>query len=110
MSKNTMEIIPSKKQSGTLYEMELKFKISIELKEINDIMSNFGFDEKAGLKDVIELTMHQIVPFIPDEEIIQKYTEMIKENYLKNNKEFSCSSCKFCGYNYLYAVKAKTKN
>lgn len=97
-----------KEQTRNLfYEMELKFRLDIELKEINDIMSSFGFSEKAGLRDAIEVTMKQVVPFIPDETVINEYSKAIKENYLKNHKEFSVSACKFCGYNYLYAVEVK---
>ncbi len=107
--KKLKRLTTSEQGRGIFYEMELKFRLSIELKGINDIMSNFGFTEKVGLKDAVELTMKQIVPFIPDDEVIKEYSKMIKENYLKNNKDFLCSACEFCGYNYLYAVEIENE-
>lgn len=97
---------PKDQGRSIFYEMELKFKLSIEFKEINDIMVAC-FNEKASLKSTIELTIKQVVPFIPDDEILAEYAKMIQEHYLRNNKEILCSSCVFCGYNYLYIVKTE---
>lgn len=102
---NTKNIVlVSEQKRDKFYEMELKFKLDIELKEINDMMSMFGFYEKAELKDSVEVTMHQIVNFIPDKNVIASYEKTIQENYFKNDKKFSCNRCRFVGYNYLYAV------
>lgn len=100
------KIVPvTEQKKDRLYEMELKFSLDVELKEINDIMSSFGFQEKAGLKDVIEVSMKQVVNFIPDEETIAKYEKTIQENYFKKDTELSCSNCRFKGYSYLYQIE-----
>lgn len=106
MAENTKTRILSPKEQGReiLYEMELKFRLDIELTGINDIMSGFGFTEKAGLKDAVTVSMKQVTPFIPDDETINEYSKIIKENFLKEHKDFSISACKFCGYGYLYAI------
>lgn len=89
------------------YEMELVFKLSVEFTEINDMMSDFGFNEVLGANDAVEIKMHQVIPFVPDNETLEKYCNVIKENYLKENSRFSCVSCRFIGYNYLYAITLK---
>lgn len=85
-----------------MYEMELRFKLTMGFKEVNEIAHLCGFKEKLVAKDAITVTMKQTVPFIPNEETIKQYAEVIKKGY--NGKELTCEECVFDGYTYIREI------
>lgn len=84
-------------KQDTYYEMELVFKLNIEV--IGVIGANY----------TIEIKMHQVAPFVPDKETIQKYADVIKETYLKSSTELTCTTCEFDRYNYLYMIETPSE-
>lgn len=105
MNKNITPIPIKEQYQGQWYHMRLKFKIDLELSEINRIMHDCGADETLISKDIGTITMDQTVSFIPDEQILYEYETAIQKNYFKNNPNLSIHACRFIGYEYLYPIK-----
>lgn len=82
-----------------LYEMEMIFSASVGFKEINDIMSQMGCNDKLQIKDALKFSIKQVLPAIPDEEYLQKVADVIKEEY--QNGQYNITECHFEGYKYL---------
>lgn len=93
----------TKKSASTFYKMCLLFKLSLGLKAVNDITAACGFSEKLIAENIATIKMRQTVPFIPTDEIIAEYAQTIKDNYVSD--KFTCESCTFDGYEYLYPIK-----
>lgn len=78
-----------------VYEMEMEFEVVIGLKEINNLMSSFGFNEKACARGNF-ISIKQTVPFVPDNDYLEKVSNVIKEGY--NNDKLEILECRFVGY------------
>lgn len=105
MSEQKLIPIPVKDQrKDVLYSMQMRFKIDIDLKAVNKIAQECGFDEKLAVKNAKHVTLQQTLRFIPDDNLIKKYENIIKEEYLKDNPNIGIHDCKFNGYDYLYPV------
>jgi len=87
-----------------MYEMELEFSLDLGLKEINDFAAMFGIQEKMVLKDARQMTLKQTVPFIPDDKIIQKYIDTIKEAEFE---KFTIEDCRFVGFKRIKEIEIK---
>lgn len=85
-----------------IYKMCLKFKLSLGLKEINAITIACGFPEKLVAENITTITLTQTVPFIPSDETLTKYAQIIKDNY--ESDKFTCEKCVFDGYEYIHPV------
>lgn len=96
-------------ENSTLYDMCMLFNLDINIKPINDIMNHCGITEKIIAEKAITVKITQTVSFIPTDETIKKYEDIIKENYSKNEKCF-CEKCTFAGYEYLRPVSTKHSN
>lgn len=109
-NENLEELINELTQNATsqtkLYKMKLKFKLTLGLKKINDMTAMCGLSEKAIVPDAITITMTQTVPFVPTDEEIDKYAEIIKDGYKTEN--FTCEDCKFDGYEYFKEITPKS--
>lgn len=86
-----------------LYEMCLLFDLDISLKSMNDILKQCGFSEKPIAQNAMEVTMTQTLPFIPDDDVIKKYEDVIKQNY--ETDSLICENCKFKGFKYIHVKK-----
>lgn len=91
-------------QTGILFDMKLRFKLALELTELNAIANLCGITERAVIKDAAVLYMTQTVPFIPDKKTLDEYAQVLKRNYMACNKNVAIHNCVFDGYEYLYAV------
>lgn len=78
-----------------VYEMEMEFECTVGLNDINNFMGGFGFNEKFGVNGPI-LTLKQTLPFIPNDEYIQKVENILREHY--RTEKIEILSCKFKGY------------
>ena len=88
-----------------LYRMKLKFALTFQFKDLNQILNQCGFlDEYPEVKDAKIVSIEQTVPFIPDETVLEKYKTAIQENYQSNT--LICTDIRFLGYEYLMPVKA----
>ena len=88
-----------------LYRMKLKFALTFQFKDLNQILDQCGFlNEHPEVKDAKIVSIEQTVPFIPDEATLEKYKVAIQENYQTNT--LVCTDIRFLGYEYLMPVKA----
>lgn len=79
-----------------VYEMIMEFEITVGLKDLNDLLCRVGGPgEKIGVAGY-SLTLTQTIPFVPNDEYINKVTAIIKEKYKPNNLEIL--ECRFNGY------------
>ena len=85
-----------------MYRMKLNFKLDLGIKEINNFLEICG-GNPVFVENAATVSLEQEVSFIPTEEIIKKYEEIIKSNYSKGEK-IECVDCRFAGYEYLYEV------
>lgn len=98
--KNAIELIENnEKEALTLYEMRLTFSLDLGLKDINSIAKSAGIHEKMLVKNAQKMKLTQTVPFIPNEETLQEYANVIKNNY--QSESFTCEACKFIGFDYI---------
>lgn len=96
------------KENVTVYKMCLKFKLSMSIKELNDLNAMYGLLGKIVVPDAITVRMTQTLPFIPTEETIHEYEKVIKENY--RSEKLICEDCRFDGYEYIHTVDATKGN
>lgn len=89
----------NEKETLTLYEMRLTFSLDLGPKDINSIAENAGIHEKMLVRNAQKMKLTQTVPFIPDEETLQEYANVIKNNY--QSESFTCEACKFIGFDYI---------
>ena len=103
--KKTIRLIPipvENQNKDTLYKMKLNFAIDIGIKSLDRVLRECGFSERPTLKNAINYTIEQTVPFIPDKETIQTYCDIIKK---EKQNSINIRSAVFTGYEYLYPVK-----
>ena len=95
-------IQPEKQPKDRLYDMEIIFSLDVGLKSVDNILQECGFMEMPTSTRTHVLS--QVVPFIPDEELLKRYARIIKETFEKNG-EISCRSVRFAGYRKLLMVE-----
>ena len=100
MKKQIVAVNDQKKDR--LYHMKLLFKVDLAFKTINEIAEICGMSEKAMARNAATADIEQVVPFIPDNETIDKYAQVIKENY--ETKDLAAENVTFTGYEFLYEV------
>lgn len=79
-----------------MYDMILKFKLTLGLKDFNKVLESMLLNEKAVIEDGLVFRLRMKLPQIPDEQLIQKYAEIIKKGY--ESEKFSVEKCKFDGF------------
>ena len=89
-------------EMGKAYEAEMVFTASVGLKEINDIMHQFGCDGSLQIKDAIKIKLKQTFVSLPDEEYIRRVAEIIKTNY--ETERFNITDIQFDGYKYIREI------
>lgn len=95
--------IPVKDQkTDTLYKMKLNFAVDVGISSLDNMLHECGFSERPTLKNAVNYTIEQTVPFIPDKETIQTYCDIIKK---EKQDRITIRSVVFTGYEYLYPVK-----
>ena len=87
------------------YEMEMVFSVSVGLRQINDIMAQFGCNDELQIKDAVQVSVKQVLSAIPNDEYIRTVAEAIRKTY--KSKDFTCTDCKFKGYKYLREITIK---
>lgn len=103
--KKTIRLVPipvEDQNKDTLYKMKLNFALDIGIKSLDGILHECGFSERPTLKNAVNYTIEQTVPFIPDKETIQTYCDIIKK---EKQNSINIRSAVFTGYEYLYPVK-----
>lgn len=92
-----------------LYEMSLKFTASAGLKSLDDMLSSaFPGEGLPRLKDAVTVRMRQVLPVVPDADMIEAYAASIQKAY--SERDTTLHDVKFEGYDYLRVVEAVDKN
>ena len=78
--------------------MKMNFLLDMGIAEINHLLEMCGGD-KVFIENALNVSIEQTVPFIPTDEHLQKYCEILKKNY--TNEKVECIECRFAGYEYL---------
>lgn len=84
------------------YEMEMTFSASIGFREINDMLSHMGMEERLQIKDALKISLKQVLPCIPDEDYLRQAAQIIKETY--RTRVFTITECHFVGYRYIREI------
>lgn len=96
--------VPAGEQIKTqLYEMSLKFTASAGLKSLDDMLSSaFPGEGLPRLKDAVTVRMRQVLPVVPDADMIEAYAASIQKAY--SERDTTLHDVKFEGYDYLKVV------
>lgn len=88
-----------------MFKMRLRFKLSISVTELDQLLRMFpdGMNATPVAKDCILARMDMTVPFIPDDIVIAKYIDIIKETYTAGGR-LTVRDCVFDGFEYLRPV------
>lgn len=92
----------SEQPKDKLYRMSIKFVADLTPVKIADIMKDFGFDETPIFRKAITTRIVQTCPFIPDEETLGKYADILNGT---QEGEFKLANATFDGYDYIYMVE-----
>ena len=85
-----------------LYNMEMKFELFMGLKKTDPLMDLLGYN--AGTEIAKQtVTISQTLPFIPDEEYIEKVKGVLIEGY--ETDSLIVIKCEFKGYSKLLEVQ-----
>lgn len=95
---------PSAQHTGMLYEMSIRFKAHAQSKQLNALLDGTGFPEKPTAMDAVVTRIVQTVPFIPDDETLAKYAQVIQDGKNGSGSDVLLTGNKFDGYDYIYAV------
>lgn len=90
-----------------LYEMQMEFELQLSLKTVNKFMNDMGMDGKMVSGGHI-FTIDQTIPFIPDDEYLEKVCNVIKNSFNKDS-ELEVVSCNFKGYTKFLEKKVETE-
>lgn len=95
---------PSAQHTGMMYEMSIRFKAHAQSKQLNELLDGTGFHEKPTAMDAVVTRIVQTVPFIPDDETLAKYAQVIQNGKNASDSDVLLAGNKFDGYDYIYAV------
>lgn len=87
-----------------LYEMSLRFICDAVPKDIADMLDFCGMQETPVIKNALTLRITQTINFIPDDNVIAAYMEMLTAENNNSNKNTKITNIRFDGYDYIYAV------
>ena len=83
-----------------MYAMKLKFNCGLSLKSMNTMCDALNMPRPV-VQNAMVITLKQTLPFIPNDETIEKYKEALMK---ANMKEAEIESVEFAGYDYLKEV------
>lgn len=83
--------------------MKLVYAVNILPVAINDISVHLGIDNIFPAL-ISEIAIEQTVPFIPDEDILQKYANIIINEINTSEKDIFAKSATFLRYDYLHEI------
>lgn len=85
-----------------MYEMSMRFKLDISPLYIKKQMEELGAPYPIA-RDALVVRLKQTVSFIPDNNMIQKYAQVILKEYQEKAPElqFDTEAIRFDGYDYV---------
>lgn len=106
-SKPKLELIPMSEQSklGILFQMELVYTISESLTELDDMLAHLDFKQYPTVQNSKTVKIQQTLPFIPDDETIKKYAQIIKDAHNQESGQTTIRDIQFLGFSYIRPVQ-----
>ncbi len=95
-------IPPADQPKGVLYRMSLRFLMDVTDKDLEDLFGKSGIGETPYLEKAVVMRLEQTVPFIPDDEAIAKYAEILVKT--TRTDSMVVKEAHFDGYDYIYAI------
>ena len=86
-----------------MYQMKLIYAVNILPVTINDISVHLGINNIFPVL-ISEIAIEQTVPFIPDEDVLQKYANIIINKINTSKKDIFAKSATFLRYDYLREI------
>lgn len=104
------ELIPRDENNNkiTAYHMKMIFGVSTSITSLNEFLKHINEDNHPVQKNAFSVTVEQTIPFVPTQEILEKYAQAIKDSY--TNKDFTVEDVQFLHYDVFEEVKRKENN
>lgn len=102
-----LELIPMSAQAklGVLFQMELTFTVSESLTELDSMLDHLDFKQYPIVQNSKTVKLQQTLPFIPDDETIKKYAQIIKDAHNRESGQTTIRDIQFLGFSYIRPVR-----
>lgn len=102
-----LELIPMSEQYnlGILFQMELTFTVSESLTELDNMLDHLDFKQYPTVQNSKTVKLQQTLPFIPDDETIKKYAQIIKDAHNRESGQTTIRDIQFLGFSYIRPVR-----
>lgn len=102
-----LELIPMNEQAklNVLFQMELVYTISESLTELDDMLAHLDFKQYPTVQNSKTVKIQQTLPFIPDDETIKKYAQIIKDAHNRESRQTTIRDIQFLGFSYIRPVR-----
>lgn len=102
-----LELIPMSAQAklGVLFQMELTFTVSESLTELDSMLDHLDFKQYPIVQNSKTVKLQQTLPFIPDDETIKKYAQIIKDAHNRKSGQTTIRDIQFLGFSYIRPVR-----
>lgn len=102
-----LELIPMSEQYnlGILFQMELTFTVSESLTEIDNMLDHLDFKQYPTVQNSKTVKLQQTLPFVPDDDTIKKYAQIIKDAHNRESKQTTIRDMQFLGFSYIRPVR-----
>lgn len=102
-----LELIPMSEQAnlGVLFQMELTFTVSESLTELDNMLDHLDFKQYPTVQNSKTVKIQQTLPFIPDDETIKKYSQIIKDTHNRESGQTTIRDIRFLGFSYIHPMR-----
>ena len=109
MKTRRLPVSEQQQSAGRLYDMCIRFTGDAEPADINKLLASIsgGAGGKLTARDAVTLRMRQVIPFIPDDEVLKQYAGILEQAQTERNGVI-VSNVRFDGYDWLYAATPDT--
>ena len=106
-SKPKLELIPMTEQAklNVLFQMELVYTVSESLTELDDMLAHLDFKQYPTVQNSKTVKIQQTLPFIPDDETIKKYSQIIKDAHNRESGKTTIRDMQFLGFSYIRPMR-----
>lgn len=102
-----LELIPMSEQAnlGVLFQMELTFTVSESLTELDNMLDHLDFKQYPTVQNSKTVKLQQTLNFIPDDETIKKYIQIIKDAHNRESGKTTIRDMQFLGFSYIRPMR-----
>lgn len=102
-----LEPIPMSEQAklGVLFQMELTFTVSESLTELDTMLDHLDFKQYPTVQNSKTVKLQQTLNFIPDDETIKKYIQIIKDAHNRESGKTTIRDMQFLGFSYIRPMR-----